>query len=115
MSSYIYTDAGDIVGYTFNAENVCCDCGREIAKQGTLDAGAATSWGELGTAENILGEWALLIGLDREDETSFDSGYFPKRLYRGQDTPGERCGRCHMKLVYLNDDEFWADLERFGK
>lgn len=105
---------GNIVGYTFTAENYCVDCTRGIAKQGAADEGSATIWSDGGLVESILFEWALLMGIDRSQEDTFDSSEFPKRILKEHMEPGERCGRCHMKLHYDDDDEFWADFERFS-
>lgn len=112
-----------VVGYTFNAENYCVDCTRGIAKQITADQGSATIWSDGGLVESILTEGALLMGIDRTQEDTFDSGDFPKVLVNEatagyvQAPPGERCGKCHMKLDYgddPNDEEFWKDFERFS-
>lgn len=103
----------DIVGYTYNADVYCDDCIREIAKRGTLAAGSATMWADCGTAEEILTEWALLIGLDRMYEWSFDSGDFPKVIFADQVHDGcsadngyepgrcrDRCATCHEPLGF---------------
>lgn len=106
-------DSATIVGYSYQADMWCDDCMREVGKAGALAAGSATSWGDCGSAEEILGEWALAIGLDREDETSFDDTEFPK-LVRERDAHqhcdaangyasgqcGDRCGQCHNPLGY---------------
>lgn len=76
------------VGYVYQADLYCPDDMREIAKRGCVQAGVATMWGDCGDAEDILSEWALATGLDREDETTFDSGDFPK-VFVG--TPHDGC------------------------
>lgn len=88
-----------IVGYTFNADTLCCDCVRELAIGEALKAGSATMWGDSGTSEDTLGEWASLIGLDRADESSFDSGEFPKVIFASMVEADERCGACHESLI----------------
>jgi len=67
-----------IVGYTYLAALWCEDCIYNTAKRKACEAGSATMWGDCGGAEDVLDEWAGVIGLDRADESSFDSGDFPK-------------------------------------
>ena len=90
-----------IVGYTYKAALLCCDCARELGIKQAHEHGDAYSWGDCGDAEDTLSSWAMLIGLDREDETTFDHADFPKRVTRQQieRAHGEGadtwCGTCH--------------------
>ncbi len=97
----------DIVGYTYRADVYCGDCTREITKRMLPEVGVATMYGDCGSAEELLGEWASAIGLDRDDERSYDSGDFPKVILRDSAhdvcslandySPGQcgdRCGAC---------------------
>jgi ribosomal protein L34E len=88
-----------VVGYDYKAERQCDDCIRWAARAGAASAGSAMMWGDAGTTEDILGEWASMLGLDRDDEDSFDQSEFPKRVHEDQAhsdcTPINRCvDRC---------------------
>lgn len=56
-----------IVGYTFDAENLCPRC-------------MLNAWGNVldRTAEDMMNREAAAMGINRADESSFDSGTFPK-------------------------------------
>lgn len=100
-----------VVGYTYKTDNHCDDCMREVAKRETTAAGSATMWSDCGSAEDIVGEWAMMLGIDRHDETSYDDSEFPKVIFaravhdgctpdngyeRGQ--CGDRCVACHEPI-----------------
>lgn len=70
-----------VVGYDYKAQRLCDTCIRPAAEKEAADAGAATMWGDCGSSEDIIGEWALTIGLDWDDEASYDSNEFPKRVF----------------------------------
>jgi hypothetical protein len=92
----------DIVGYTFSADNYC---ERHI-------------FGAMGkrrlpgrSAEESLDTYAKQRGIDRQDERSYDSGNFPKVIFRdqahdvcnlandyGPGQCGDRCGQCGEPL-----------------
>jgi hypothetical protein len=93
----------DIVGYTYNAENYCPD---HIVEQ--IDGQAPVPERE---AEAKLDYLAGMFGIDRYDERSFDSGNFPKVIFRdqahdgcnlandyGPGQCGDRCGACGEPL-----------------
>jgi hypothetical protein len=69
----------DVVAYTYRADNFCPDC--IVATLGNERDVALASL--LGT-EDALTALATLRGIDREDERSFDSGEFPKVVFRDQ-------------------------------
>jgi hypothetical protein len=72
-----------IVGYTFNADVCCPDC---IARMfGGLNA--------LQGAEQILDHAARWRNIDRADESSFDSGDFPKVVFADA-LDAYCCGQC---------------------
>lgn len=96
---YYTIKAYDIVGYAFQADTYCVDCTRDLAQAQTFAAGSATSWGDCGSAEDILAEWAGLLGIDRHDETSYDSDEFPKVVFASMVEGNERCGGCYEKLL----------------
>jgi hypothetical protein len=96
----------DVVGYTYQADTWCDDAIRTLAIRQAAANGDATAWGDCGSAEDALTTWALLIGLDRDDEKSFDSGDFPKVIREasahadctpddvGPGQCGDRCRHC---------------------
>lgn len=102
-----------VVGYDHKGQHWCDECTRQPALTGAADAGDATAWGDAGTTENILDAWASAIGLDRDDEASFDQDEFPKRVTEdnAHDTCspangyphgqcGDRCEGCGNPLGY---------------
>ncbi len=89
--------ATDIVGYTLNAEILCAPCtARRYPYAGV-------------TAEETLDNAAEWEGVNRKDETSFDSSssgdygepnplVFPKVVFESQRPEGENCGDCGEDL-----------------
>jgi hypothetical protein len=102
-----------VYGYDYKAQHWCDECLRQPALTGAAHAGTATIWGDAGTTEDILDEWASAQGIDRDDEASFDQSEFPKRVTEDQahqdctpangyphGTCGDRCERCGNPLGY---------------
>lgn len=100
-----------IVGYTYNVDEYCDDCMRDIAKREAALAGSSYMWGDCGSAEDVVGEWASMLGIDRSEEDTFESDEFPKRITadqahasckpgngynRGQ--CGNRCVKCDQPI-----------------
>jgi len=93
--------ATDIAGYTLQADLVCPPCMVVLIQK---------TWPEHFDAEQGLDEIAKSLGINRENESSFDSDIFPKVIFGGQvhDTctgykPGQcgnRCGRCGEHLGF---------------
>lgn len=86
----------DIIGYTYKTDNYCPDCIlHKMMPPGYLQ--------EVAT-EQALDLIATGVGLDRQDQRSFDSGDFPKVVFRDQllspedDAHPEHCGRCGVGL-----------------
>jgi hypothetical protein len=92
----------DIAGYTYNADNYC-----ERHVFGAM--GKRRLPGR--TVEESLDTYAAQRGIDRQDERSFDSGDFPKVIFRDQAHDGcnaandyepgqcgDRCGKCGEPL-----------------
>lgn len=83
-----------ITGYTYRADTYCPACiGREIGEF-VRDTGAdlpddPNRW----QVEAALDAIAEVLGVDREDEYSFDSGDFPK-VVLSLDDDGITCGQC---------------------
>ena len=81
-----------IVGYTYRAENYCLGC---IVAQLTTNPGDVHhSERQTGNTEEHLNLLARLAGIDREDEYTFNSDYFPKVIFSTQVENAEECGMC---------------------
>lgn len=74
-------------GYIFEADHICSQC---VSRHYTADSNPMRN------AENLLDGEAKKLGIDRFDETTFDSDTFPKVLF---DVTDETCGNCQMKLT----------------
>jgi hypothetical protein len=91
-----------IVGYTFNADTYCPRC--IIAQLPTGEGQAFDGWAlaegaaPMSTEDN-LHEIAAAFGIDWQDESSYDSGDFPKVVFAGQVEEDERCGACGETLL----------------
>lgn len=78
------------MAYTYRAEVLCPAC--------VLGALRAAVPAPAGT-ENALDDMAKAYGIDRYDESSFDSGTFPKVVFRDHlDAEHARCGDCGEEL-----------------
>lgn len=91
-----------IVAYTYKADEYCPDC-----IVGMLGVSIAPGCG--GNTESHLDVCAHIMGIDREDESGFDSDDFPKIIlgYQlGTDSEGQprRCGKCGKVLGNMPDD-----------
>lgn len=90
-----------IVGYIYNADIYCPACTVELVENRLSDD--HPYWDEAGmgfaSAETVLARLAPALGItNREDESSFDSGDFPKVVFADSEC-GEHCGNCHDALV----------------
>ena len=93
-----------IVGYTYKAEQLCPDCTRAA-----LGYGAGSRFRDVLSVENRLNSIASRIGLERDDESSFDSNDFPKVILDAmldcdrEELEGqhERCDHCNVKLCEI--------------
>lgn len=90
-----------IVAYTYQADIVCADDMREIAKREAAKAGDAYMWADSGSAEDILNAWATAACIDRQDERTFDSGDFPKVVFASQIEDVEHCGQCGNDVLEM--------------
>lgn len=92
-----------ITGYIYRADNYCPSClGAEVVKaliplenQRKFVEG----WKELSReqVEEVLYKIATTIGVDRDDEITFDSDEFPKVIL-SLDDDGLTCGACGENL-----------------
>lgn len=94
MSYMRYTrKAWAVVAYSFQADIVCPACIRKIA---TRQADLLPS--ESVTTDDALSEWAAMLGIDPNDESSYDSGDFPKVIMSSDADGTECCGECHEPI-----------------
>lgn len=90
----------DIVAYTYAADNYCPPCTLAEYRSHRQAAGMCIDSVPIGanretfTVESALDDYASMRGIDRYTETSFDSGEFPKVVFRDQLESLEHCGRC---------------------
>lgn len=84
-----------IVGYTFNTENYCTE---DIREMFVTSAGFTAP--AFATTEDVLDSVATNMGIDRSDESSYDSSDFPKVIFASQiESDEEYCGNCHESLI----------------
>ena len=84
----------DVVGYTYRADIYCPD---HIAGRYRSDVLARGDWtytqGDA-SAEAWLDVQAKAHGIDRYDETTYDSDIFPKVIFSDQAAEDDCCGEC---------------------
>lgn len=91
----------DIVAYQYRA---ALYCSRHILTAlpfgpgGDFDGWALAVGADPMTTEENLSEIAEAFGIDRQNESSFDSGYFPKVVFRDQITDDDYCATCGCAL-----------------
>lgn len=79
----------DIAGYTWKAENLCLSC--------ITDQLSPCPQGN--TNEEKLDYLAEFFGVNRNDETSFDSEDFPKPIFISELDTENECSRCGAELL----------------
>jgi hypothetical protein len=89
-----YRHASEIAGYTYRADLLCPSCTIE-AMIGAGDAGPAAR--DMPT-EDVLEQCAGALGIDRDDEHTFDSDEFPKVALLDHLAANEACAACHEAL-----------------
>lgn len=80
-----------IVAYTYRADMYCPDCIKHVMF-GDLSIADAPN------AEECLDRFAGILGVDREDEYTFDSDNFPKVVFGAQIESVEHCATCGGEL-----------------
>jgi len=102
----MHTDT-DTIGYTYRADHYCPDCiGPAMTPHGSNRPGLVQRHG----TEHTLDQLADAAGIDRGDESTFDSGDFPKidsadTLRDGYADGGpDCCAHCGRVLVALDVD-----------
>ena len=87
-----------IVAYTFHADIYCPTCViSEMEQDPNYDGWADCSIPPMSTEDN-LSEVAHAFGIDRMDESTFDSDAFPKVIFADQIDGHIGCGRCARYL-----------------
>ena len=88
-----------IVGYTYRAATYCTssECIPLATRDGEDFDGWALAPGIYMTTEDNLSEIALAFGIDRDDESTFDSDYFPKVILSTM-VDGDICETCGDEL-----------------
>jgi hypothetical protein len=94
-----YVHATDIVGYTFCADNLCAACTVAAVAADPRYDGWALAPGVRMSAEDNLIQIAAAFGVNRDDESSFDSGDFPKVIFASMAEDSETCGNCGTELI----------------
>lgn len=82
----------DIVGYTYDTETLCPQCTLEsvVLNPDLFDS----------NIEKALDQVAETLGIDRQDEKTFDSNSFPKVIFEVQvESSEEKCDHCGESLV----------------
>lgn len=94
----------DIVGYTFNADIYCAD---HILRNVPIEemTNSPYGWDHEYDIEFELDGAARSLGIDRENESSFDSGDFPKVIFRDQ-AELSGCGECGRLLIHFIHGEY---------
>jgi len=93
--------AWTVVGYTFNADTYCPDCIVGVLPTGEGEAfdGWTLASGVSMSTEDNLSEIAYAFQIDRMDESSFDSGEFPKVIFASDASESDTCGQCFETLL----------------
>lgn len=86
-----------IVAYQFQASLYCPGCIGDVLASDARYDGWKLAAGVRMDAESDLNEIAHAFGINRQDETSFDSSDFPKVVFADQ-VDGETCEACGGEL-----------------
>jgi hypothetical protein len=86
--------ATDIVGYTFQAENICPEC---IVK--AVTGVGSEIIGFVVDIEGVLDIVAGALKINRHDENTFDSDDFPKVIFSSQIEEPEKCAKCKWGYI----------------
>lgn len=91
----------DIIAYQYAADIYCPLCIRTVAAFQLAAPGEAAFMGrpeDGDNAEQFLDRWAAKAGVDRIDESTFDSGDFPKVVFASQGEETEHCAECGCEI-----------------
>ena len=89
-----------VIAYTYRADIYCNSCIVDMLPTGDDEQfdGWALADGVAMSTEANLDEIASAFGIDRYDESTFDSGDFPKVVFSHQTDGSEYCGACHGEI-----------------
>ncbi len=79
-----------IVAYTYKADLYCPDC--------LFEAMFGVDRLDDSNTEAVLDSKADALNIDRDDESTFDSGSFPKVVFKDQVDKKDKCGSCGVDL-----------------
>lgn len=86
-----------ITGYDFGEFGRCPECVGWMMVSSFTPSGRDREPLTVEEVEGLLDEKAKAVGVDRDDEDSFDEAKdFPKRIYRGDE---RQCDRCSVPLT----------------
>lgn len=90
-----------IAGFTYEAENLCVGCTEELAErivyENAYDDPPGSAHENTLTMNLML--WAQHNNIDIHDESSYDSGEFPKPIDSLSVEDNETCSHCGEELV----------------
>lgn len=86
-------DMSRIAAYTYRAESLCPSC---TAK--TLRAEGENWIKDDDNPHAQIGLTGAFAGIDTRDQSSYDSGVFPKAVPASGLEAGEKCARCSIQL-----------------
>jgi hypothetical protein len=98
MPSIPFIKSYDIAAFAFQAGLYCPGCIQVVLPEDPRYDGWAVAQPTMMTAEDNLNEVATAFGINRQDESTFDSDDFPKVVFAGQLEGDEYCGRCGGEL-----------------
>jgi hypothetical protein len=94
MNRLPYRRGDDIAAYTYRADIYCPACLIEATIADGLAAPAARDM----PTDDVLEQCAGALAIDRDDDTTYDTGEFPKPVFLDWLTSDEACTRCHQRL-----------------
>lgn len=90
--------AWTVVGYTYAADEYCTSCMEDLAADAVAQLDPERIIFPIG--EDVIRLWARLRGIDYANESSYDSGDFPKVIFADMvESDDEYCGCCHRPLL----------------
>lgn len=90
-----------IIGYSYRASIYCAGCindALDTGPGGNFDGWYLVPGAPRMSTEENLSEIAAAFGIDRDDERTFDSDYFPKVILSLQAEGVEHCEECGSEL-----------------
>lgn len=94
-------NAATVVGYQFNSSLYCGRCAERALTLASIDL-LLTQGQIINPAlsfEQVLDVLAPVLGVNREDESSFDSSTFPKVVFADSVASSDQCCVCEEVLL----------------